>query len=262
MMKNKLKELKTAWAGNTCLCFECLDSTQEYAKILAKKENVHGILICAEEQTAGKGRRGRVWTSPKGTAIYMSLCLEPKMQPDRVAGLTLVMALAAAMGIREAVGVDTQIKWPNDLVVNGKKVCGILTEMIFKEDGYVVIIGTGINVNTDTFPEDIRETATSLKLELGKEIEKETLIVSVMKYFEIFYEQYEKSEDFSLLKEAYETLLANKDKSVRVLDPKGAYDGVAKGVNDAGNLIVVREDGSKVEIDSGEVSVRGIYGYV
>ena len=262
MMKNKLKELKTAWAGNTCLCFECLDSTQEYAKTLAKKENVHGILICAEEQTAGKGRRGRVWTSPKGTAIYMSLCLEPKMQPDRVAGLTLVMALAAAMGIREAVGVDTQIKWPNDLVVNGKKVCGILTEMIFKEDGYVVIIGTGINVNTDTFPEEIRETATSLKLELGKEIEKETIIVSVMKYFEIFYEQYEKSEDFSLLKESYEEILANKDQNVRVLDPKGAYEGVAKGINDAGNLIVVREDGSKVEIDSGEVSVRGIYGYV
>ena len=262
MMKNKLKELKTAWAGNTCLCFECLDSTQEYAKILAKKENVHGILICAEEQTAGKGRRGRVWTSPKGTAIYMSLCLEPKMQPDRVAGLTLVMALAAAMGIREAVGVDTQIKWPNDLVVNGKKVCGILTEMIFKEDGYVVIIGTGINVNTDTFPEEICETATSLKLELGKEIEKETIIVSVMKYFEIFYEQYEKSEDFSLLKESYEEILANKDQNVRVLDPKGAYEGVAKGINDAGNLIVVREDGSKVEIDSGEVSVRGIYGYV
>jgi BirA family biotin operon repressor/biotin-[acetyl-CoA-carboxylase] ligase len=134
--------------------------------------------------------------------------------------------------------------------------------MIFKEDGYVVIIGTGINVNAENFPEDIRETATSLNLELGKEIEKETIIVSVMKYFEIFYEQYEKSEDFSLLKEAYETLLANKDKSVRVLDPKGAYDGVAKGVNDAGNLIVVREDGSTVEIDSGEVSVRGIYGYV
>ena len=262
MMKNKLKELKTAWAGNTCLCFECLDSTQEYAKILAKKENVHGILICAEEQTAGKGRRGRVWTSPKGTAIYMSLCLEPKMQPDRVAGLTLVMALAAAMGIREATGVETQIKWPNDLVVNGKKVCGILTEMIFKEDGYVVIIGTGINVNTDTFSEDIRETATSLKLELGKEIEKETIIVSVMKYFEIFYEQYEKSEDFSLLKESYEEILANKDQNVRVLDPKGAYEGVAKGINDAGNLIVVREDGSNVEIDSGEVSVRGIYGYV
>ena len=83
-----------------------------------------------------------------------------------------------------------------------------------------------------------------------------------MKYFEIFYEQYETTEDFSLLKEAYETLLANKDKSVRVLDPKGAYDGIARGVNDAGNLMVVREDGSTVEIDSGEVSVRGIYGYV
>ena len=184
------------------------------------------------------------------------------MQPDRVAGLTLVMALAAAMGIREAVGVDTQIKWPNDLVVNGKKIYGILTEMIFKEDGYAVIIGTGINVNTDTFPEEICETATSLKSELGKELEKEMIIASVMKYFEIFYEQYEKTEDFSLLKEAYEALLANKDKSVRVLDPKGAYDGIAKGVNDAGNLIVVREDGNTVEIDSGEVSVRGIYGYV
>ena len=262
MMNNELNQLETAWAGNTCLCFDILDSTQEYAKSLAKKEKVHGTLICAEEQTAGKGRRGRVWQSPKGTAIYMSLCLEPKMQPDRVAGLTLVMALASAMGIREATGADSLIKWPNDLVINGKKVCGILTEMIFKEGGYVVIIGTGINVNAENFPEEIRETATSLKLELGKTFDKDAIIAAVMKYFEIFYEQYEKTEDLSLLKESYEEILANKDQNVRVLDPKGAYEGVAKGINDAGNLIVVREDGSNVEIDSGEVSVRGIYGYV
>lgn len=262
MKKIKLNQLKTAWAGNTCLCFDVLDSTQEYAKNLAGKQPVHGTLISAEEQTAGKGRRGRVWESPKGTTISMSLCLEPKIQPDRVAGLTLVMALAAMEGIREVTGVASEIKWPNDLVVKGKKLCGILTEMIFKEDGYAVIIGTGINVNVETFPEDIRKTATSLKLELGREIEREAIIASVMKHFEIFYEQYANTEDFSLLKESYEAVLANKDKNVRVLDPKGAYDGIAKGINDIGNLIVVREDGSKVEIDSGEVSVRGIYGYV
>lgn len=262
MRMNILNQLETAWAGKTCLCFDTLDSTQEYAKKLAKKQNVHGTLITAETQTAGKGRRGRVWQSPKGTTISMSLCLEPKMQTDHVAGLTLVMALAVAEGIREVTDARPQIKWPNDIVLNGKKICGILTEMIFKENGYVVIIGVGVNVNTEAFPEEIREIASSIKCETGKEIERETLIASVMKYFEIYYEQYKKTEDLSLLKEQYESMLANKGREVNVMDPKAPYKGVAGGINSVGNLLVVREDGTEIEVYSGEVSVRGLYGYV
>ena len=262
MRMNLLNELETAWAGKTCLCFDILDSTQEYGKELAKTESVHGTLIVADTQTAGKGRRGRIWQSPKGTTISMSLCLEPEISVEHISGLTLVMALAVAEAIKEVTSSEPQIKWPNDIVVNGKKICGILTELCFQNGKGVMIIGVGINVNTEEFPEEIREIASSLKIETGKEICREALIASVMKYFERFYEQYEKTEDLSLLREAYENMLANRDRYVHVLDPQQPYHGVAKGITDAGNLIVVREDGTICEVYSGEVSVRGLYGYV
>lgn len=257
-----LNQLETAWAGKTCLCFDTLDSTQTYGKELAKKENVHGTLIIAENQTAGKGRRGRVWQTAEGSAIAMSLCLEPKLPTDRVAGLTLVMALAAAEAIHEVTGLEPKIKWPNDIVINGRKVCGILTEMYFKEGGCALVIGVGINANTEEFPEEIKEIASSLKIEAGKEVSRETLIVSTMKYFEKFYEQYEQTADLSLLKDKYESMLVNKGKEVQVLDPQAPYQGVAKGIHADGNLIVVCKDGTEKCVFSGEVSVRGLYGYV
>lgn len=262
MKQEILNRLETAWAGRTCLCFDTLGSTNDYGKELAKKEAVHGMLIVADTQTAGKGRRGRVWQSPKGSTISMSLCLEPKLQTEHAAGLTLVMALAVAEAICEVADVKPQIKWPNDIVLNDKKICGILTEMCFQNNHYAVVIGAGVNVNTDSFPEEIQEIASSLKIETGREISREALIASVMKYFEAFYEQYEQTEDLSLLKERYESMLANKGREVRVLDPRSPYTGTAKGITSAGNLVVVCEDGTEKCVYSGEVSVRGLYGYV
>ena len=262
-MRNlELEQLETAWAGKTCLCFDSMESTQNYGKELGKKEPVHGTLILAEEQTAGRGRRGRSWQSEKGANIAMSLCLEPKLRTEHAAGLTLVMALAVAEGIKKVTGREPQIKWPNDIVLNGRKICGILTEMCFKDGGYIVVIGVGINVNNTGFPEDIKGTASSLKLETGAEISREALIASVMECFENYYEIYEQTEDLALLKEQYESMLANKNREVNVLDPKEPYKGTAMGINSAGNLIVVCEDGTEKEVYSGEVSVRGIYGYV
>lgn len=262
-MRDNLKnELNTGWAGKTCLSFSTLESTNDYGKLLAKEKRVHGTLILADEQTAGRGRRGRSWQSPKGTSIYMSLCLEPEIMPQQAAGLTLVMALAAAAGIRDITGAQPQIKWPNDLVVNKKKVCGILTELCMEQDHYVVVIGTGINVNTESFPMEIRQTASSLKLEIGKEVSRQLLIEAVLQHFEVFYEKYTKTGDLSLLKKSYEAILANKNREVRVLDPKGEYTGVAEGITKEGNLIVRCEDGSRKTVSSGEVSVRGLYGYV
>ena len=262
MKMNILNQLETTWAGKTCLCFDVLESTQEYAKELAKDSFIHGTLVVADRQTAGKGRRGRVWQSPKGTTISMSLCLEPKLQVENVAGLTLVMALAVAKGILEVTGEQPEIKWPNDIVLNSKKICGILTEMIFTERGYVVIIGTGINVNTEQFPEEIKEIASSLKIETEKEISREALTASIMKYFERYYEIYIQTEDLRGIREEYEELLVNLGKRVRVLDPKEPYDAIAKGINTKGNLLVTCDDGTEKFVDSGEVSVRGLYGYV
>lgn len=262
MKKDFLNELTTAWAGKTCLCFDTLDSTNDYGKLLAAQKCVHGTLIVADTQTAGKGRRGRVWQSPKGSTISMSLCLEPNFPAERAAGLTLVMALSVAEAIHEVTNAIPQIKWPNDIVLNGKKICGILTELCFVKEGYAVILGVGINVNTEEFPEELAKIASSLKVELGKIFSREELIASVMKHFELFYGQYEQTQDFSLLKEQYEKLLANKDCEVRVLDPKEPYHGVAKGITNEGNLVVHCMDGTKREVYSGEVSVRGLYGYV
>ena len=262
MRKEILNQLETAWAGKTCLCFPALDSTNDYAKELAKKECVHGTLIVADAQTAGKGRRGRVWQSPEGTTISMSLCLEPKLPTEKVSGLTLVAALSVAEAIFEVTGKRAQIKWPNDIVLNNRKICGILTELVFRKETYAVIVGVGINVNTEHFPEEIQEVASSLKRECGHEFSRETLIATILKYFERFFVSYEKTQDLSLLRTDYEAMLANKDQEVLVLDPKESYKGIAKGITDSGNLIVVCEDGSEKEVYSGEVSVRGLYGYV
>lgn len=262
MREKIVNRLETAWAGRTCLCFDKLHSTNDYAKELMKTQSAHGTLIMADTQTAGKGRRGRQWESPAGSSISMSLCLEPEIRPEHAAGLTLVMALAAAEGIRECTGCEPMIKWPNDIVLNGKKICGILTEMCLQGESYSVVIGLGINVNIPEFPAELKETATSLMLETGKEFPREALIAAILKHFEYFYEKFAQTEDLSQLRVQYEEMLANKDKIVRVLDAKAPYTGVAKGINDAGNLIVVCEDGVEKEVYSGEVSVRGIYGYV
>ena len=257
-----LNQLETAWAGKTCLCFPTLESTNDYAKELAKQECVHGTLIVADTQTAGKGRRGRVWKSPKGTTISMSLCLEPKLPKEKVSGITLAAALSVAEAIFDLTGKRAQIKWPNDIVLNGRKICGILTELVFRKETYAVIVGVGINVNTEQFPEEIQEVASSLKRECGREFSRETLIATILKYFERFFESYEKTQDLRLLRDDYEAMLANKGKEVLVLDPQGSYTGIAKGITDSGNLVVMCEDGSEKEVYSGEVSVRGLYGYV
>lgn len=251
-----------AWTGKPNFWFPMLDSTNEYGKKLGMTQKVHGTVIVADGQSSGKGRRGRVWESPAGENLYMSLCVEPEFPAECAAGLTLVMALAVSEAVREVTGLEAGIKWPNDLVSRGRKICGILTELCFRDGIAVVIIGVGINVNSTKFPETLAQTASSLRLETGKEICREQLLAAVLDKFEAFYEQYEKTQDLTLLRESYESRLVNIGKEVCVLDPKGSYSAVSEGITKTGSLIVARQDGTRQEISSGEVSVRGIYGYV
>lgn len=262
MRKEILEQLQTVWAGRPWLHFETLDSTNEYVKRLAGKQPVHGLLVTADSQSAGKGRRGRVWQSPPETNIYMSLCVEPEFPADRAAGLTLVMALAAAEAVQEVTGTRPGIKWPNDLVLGGKKICGILTELILRDNAYAVVTGVGMNVNAGQFFGELQETAGSLQTELGATFSRAQLIASVLKYFEVFYAQYEQTGDLTFCRERYEQSLVNLGKEVRVLDPRGAYTGMAEGITNTGALIVTDETGTVHLVDSGEVSVRGLYGYV
>lgn len=261
--KEITSRLKTKWAG-TCLEFEeVVDSTNIRAKELGEKGAPHGTLVVAEQQTAGKGRRGRSWVSPPGSSIYMTLLLKPEVEPSRAPMLTLLMAYAIADAFRGEKNLDVQIKWPNDLVLNKKKICGILTEMS-AEVGYVhyVVIGVGINVNTERFQEEISQTATSLRIEEGVKFQRAELIAAIMQKFEMYYEKFCASGNLSDIMDGYNAILVNKDREVRVLEPGNEYNAKALGINETGELIVEKEDGSRTEIFSGEVSVRGIYGYV
>lgn len=259
-------ELRRALEGNDflkdCLFFPEIDSTNLEVKRRAEAGAEAPLLVAADTQTAGRGRRGRTWISPPGNDIYMSLLLRPPIRPEHASMLTIVAALAVAGGIREETGLEAGIKWPNDAVVNGKKICGILTEMStdMEEISYVVP-GIGINVNSEVFSPGIAATATSLKLCLGRTVKRAGIIAAVIRCFAEYYRIFLRTEDLSGLKELYESMLVNLDREVLVLDPGGEYRGIARGITSSGELRVEREDGTETAVLSGEVSVRGVYGY-
>lgn len=266
MQENIKSLLRARWAGSRLVFLEETDSTNNQAKLLAAGGAAHGTLVVADRQNAGRGRRGRSWESPSGTGIFMSLILKPAFLPDRASMLTLVAALAASKAVEEVSGLEARIKWPNDLVVNKKKVTGILTEMSADMSQiHYVVVGIGINVNMIEFPEEIRETATSLSLEAGHEVDRACLIAAFLRYFEEEYEKFEKTEDLSLLQEEYNNRLINRGKEVKILDPihpEGEYHGLALGIDAQGGLLVEKKNQELETITSGEVSVRGVYGYV
>ena len=239
-----------------------VDSTNSEAARLTD-ELTHGAVIVAEAQTAGRGRRGRTWASKAGDNLYFSLLLKPQFSPELASMLTLVMALAVAEGIEKTCDCACQIKWPNDIVLHGRKVCGILTEMQ-TEAGRIkhVIIGVGINVNQLAFAGEGLEYAGSLRKELGVEIDKARLLSEVLERFGELYEVFGAAGSMVPLQKAYQARLANYQKDVKILDPKGAYQGIALGINDKGELLVRREDDIVEAVFAGEVSVRGLWGYV
>lgn len=253
----------TKWAGKRVYYRRETESTNEDAKDLAEDGREHGSLVVAESQTGGKGRRGRSWVSPPGTSIAFSLLLRPDFEPNKASMLTIIMAVAVAEVLSKLTELDVKIKWPNDVLINKKKVCGILTEMDAEMD-YIhnVIVGVGINANNDVFPEEIAMTATSIRLEKGERISRSDIILGIMDYFEFYYEEFVKTGDLSVFVDLYDSYLINRNNQVKVLDPKGEYTGTATGINDYGELIVQKDDGEFVRVSSGEVSVRGVYGYV
>ena len=254
-------QIHTKWAGKTVHFARETDSTNLWIKRLAKEGASEGTLALAEFQSAGRGRLGRSWEVPEGTSVMMSILLRPKFEPQYAPTLTLVMGMAVAKAVKN-LGFDVSIKWPNDVVVSHKKICGILTEMGVR-DGKIdyAVIGVGINVNIKEFPEEMADKATSLYLESGKEFDRSQIPGLVMEAFEEYYEKFAAACDLSGLKEEYESILANYNQPVRVL-AKEPYEGVARGITDGGELLVEKTDGTIVAVSAGEVSVRGLYSYV
>ena len=257
-----LSRKKTKWIGKDILCYDTIDSTNAQATRLAESGYGNGTLIIADEQTAGRGRRGRSWESPAGNSIYMSLLLKPDINPNNASMITLVAALAVARAITQITGIRAGIKWPNDIVMNGKKVCGILTEMSAQFD-YVnhIIVGIGINANTELFADEIQHMATSLFAESGKRINRAELIEAVWEHFEEVYEIFLETQDLQKLVKEYNANLLNMHQNVKVLDPKEPFEGRAMGITPRGELMVDTWESRKL-VSSGEVSVRGLYGYV
>lgn len=257
-------KIETKWVGRNLIFHKETGSTNIDAKELAERGEAAGTVVVADMQTAGRGRRGRGWVSPAGKDIYMTILLRPQCRPEKASVLTLVMALAVLKAVSEQIPQACGIKWPNDIVANGKKVCGILTEMSAELDGiHYVVIGVGINVNQEFLAEEIQDTATALCIESGQQINRATLVARVLFYFEKYYAIFEENWDFSGLVNEYNQVLVNRDREVCVLDPKGAFQGIARGINEKGELLVEREsDGEIVLVYAGEVSMRGIYGYV
>ena len=254
-------QIHTKWAGKTVHFARDTDSTNLWIKRLAKEGASEGTIALAEFQSAGRGRLGRSWEVPEGTSVMMSILLRPKFEPQYAPTLTLVMGMAVAKAVKN-LGFDVSIKWPNDVVVSHKKICGILTEMGVR-DGKIdyAVIGVGINVNIKEFPEEMADKATSLYLESGKEFDRSQIPGLVMEAFEEYYEKFAATCDLSGLKEEYESILANYNQPVRVL-AKEPYEGVARGITDGGELLVEKTDGTIVAVSAGEVSVRGLYSYV
>ena len=254
-------QIHTKWAGKTVHFARETDSTNLWIKRLAKEGASEGTLALAEFQSAGRGRLGRSWEVPEGTSVMMSILLRPKFEPQYAPTLTLVMGMAVAKAVK-SLGFDVSIKWPNDVVVSHKKICGILTEMGVR-DGKIdyAVIGVGINVNIKEFPEEMADKATSLYLESGRKFDRSQIPGLVMEAFEEYYEKFAATCDLSGLKEEYESILANYNQPVRVL-AKEPYEGVARGITDGGELLVEKTDGTIATVSAGEVSVRGLYSYV
>lgn len=254
--------LNTKWLGREIIYFPETDSTNIQAKRLGETDHKNGTAVVTKMQTAGRGRRGKSWISPEGN-IYFSILLYPDVRVDRASMITLIAAMAVAKAIREIEGLETMIKWPNDVVADGKKLCGILTESSTDLE-YIqyVVVGIGINCNQEEFDKEIRDMATSISLQTGIEVNRSRLLAKVFDCFEDYYETFMKTEDLTELSGEYNEMLINRGCEIKVIEKGQERILKALGINEMGALIVADSDGRTENIISGEVSVRGLYGYV
>lgn len=283
---------------NNVILYDETDSTNTRAKEFGNHGCVDGTLIIADKQNAGKGRMGRNFSSPPDTGIYMSLLLKPEIDITHVSSITLLAAMAVAKALESIDGIKPHIKWPNDIVINGKKVVGILTEMssdaiqIPKTYGLAdlpyatastyansvkyVIVGIGINVNNESFPKEITNTASSLYQACGRKLDREDIIHNVWLYFNDYYQDFLSHKDLRFLIEDYNSFLASYNREVYIIphdrtagqsnpyqvDTTGLTPSLCMGIDSQGALICRHESGEIEHVNAGEVSIRGLHAYI
>lgn len=250
-------KLKTERIGREQTYFEATESTQIIAHKLAQDGACEGHVVIANEQTAGKGRLGRKWHSRSGTSISMSIIMRPNLPPHQAPQLTLLTAVAVVRAIKQEVGIHCKIKWPNDILINGKKLVGILTEMQAETDlVQSVIIGIGINVNqqANEMAPDIREIATSLAIEKGEGVERAGLIAAIFYEFEQLYDLYLES-GFSAIRPLWEAEAISVGTYLYARTMHEVIYGYAKGITDEGILLLVDENGKTHHIYSADIEI-------
>ncbi|KKB37660.1 biotin--[acetyl-CoA-carboxylase] ligase [Bacillus thermotolerans] len=248
--------LETNWLGKEIVSLDTTDSTQKEAHRLAQEPFKEGTVVIAEEQTAGRGRMARQWHSPKHTGIWMSVILKPELPPYKAPQFTLLTAVSVVEAIREVTGLQPEIKWPNDILLNGKKLTGILTELQADADRiHSVIIGIGINVNQLKFPEELKEIATSLAIEKGEKISRSHIIQEILKRLEHYYHLYIE-EGFSDIKRRWERYALSIGKRISARTVTGVLHGKALGITEEGVLKLLDDEGVIHNIYSADIEVE------
>jgi BirA family transcriptional regulator, biotin operon repressor / biotin---[acetyl-CoA-carboxylase] ligase len=247
--------LKGSLFGKHIYHFFKTDSTNRVALELGHAGEPEGAVVLAEEQTAGKGRAGRAWQSERAAGIYLSLLLRPRLAPVQAPLLTMMAGLSARTAIEAQTGLTPDLKWPNDLLVSGKKVGGILTEM-HAEPSQVrfVIVGIGLNVNQEKFPGELGTTASSLRIETGKQVSRLELLVRLLREFENDYNRFLREGPAGVTQKFEAVSSYARGKRVRVTNGSASFAGTTAGLGPEGLLLVKRDDGLVVTVISGDVA--------
>jgi BirA family biotin operon repressor/biotin-[acetyl-CoA-carboxylase] ligase len=257
--------LKTQRFGRNLETYETIDSTNSRAKILALDGAQEGTIVIADAQSAGRGRMDRVWISPSNKGLWMSIILKPPISPERAPELTVLAAIATVRALEDYTGLNTAIKWPNDIVINGRKLCGMLAE-IQAEPEIIrsVVMGIGINVNIqrNDFPPELQDIATSVLIESDKIFSRRELLFILLENLESIYYEYLKSDGLAPFIEYYKSRSATLGRNVNVIERESSFEGYALDIDKSGALMVRKNDGSIKKILSADVSVRGEKGYV
>lgn len=248
--------LDTTVFGRKAVLLASTLSTQGDVLKLAEQGQAEGAVVIAEEQTGGRGRFGRQWFSPPGKGIWMSVLLRPDLPLQHTPQLTLLTGVAVCRAVRACSGADAGIKWPNDVLIDGRKVCGILLESTVEDhEVRYCIAGIGVDVNFDPedYPEDLTTIATSLKMETGQSVDRTKLTAAILTELEQLYFLYQK-EGFGVISALWEALSVSMNREITVTNPHGVIEGKAIGLDPSGALIVEKHDGENTLIISGEIS--------
>jgi BirA family biotin operon repressor/biotin-[acetyl-CoA-carboxylase] ligase len=252
-----MKGMETKTFGRVLRIYDEVDSTQNIAHGLVRQGEVEGTLVLAEQQNAGRGRMGRKWFSPKGKGIWMSLILKPTIAMQFTPQLTLLAAVALCRAIQAYVPHQVGIKWPNDLLIRGRKVSGILLESSAEDErlNYVIVgIGISANLTAEDYPEELKLKATSLLLEIGEPVEREQLICDILLQLEMLMELY-MQQGFAPIRTLWEALTISLHQPIRIQTSKGWIEGTADTIDEMGALIVTQTDGQSLKLYSGDIEL-------